>query len=53
MIGDDLQGDVIGAIDAGLQGCLVQTGKFKEPDRYELPQQALVIKSVANLLQNI
>ncbi len=32
MIGDDVEADVIGAINAGLQGCLVQTGKYQQGD---------------------
>jgi HAD superfamily hydrolase (TIGR01458 family) len=30
MVGDDIEADVGGAIDAGLQGFLVRTGKFRE-----------------------
>jgi len=29
MIGDDVEADVIDALDAGLQGILVKTGKYK------------------------
>jgi HAD superfamily hydrolase (TIGR01458 family) len=32
MIGDDVESDVLGAIHAGLQGCLVRTGKFLPGD---------------------
>ena len=32
MIGDDLWGDVRGAQEAGLQGWLVRTGKFRQDD---------------------
>jgi phospholysine phosphohistidine inorganic pyrophosphate phosphatase len=32
MIGDDILGDVRGAQQAGLQACLVRTGKFREDD---------------------
>ena len=35
MIGDDVAADVIGAIDAGLQACLVRTGKFLPQDEAE------------------
>jgi HAD superfamily hydrolase (TIGR01458 family) len=31
-IGDDLEGDVGGGMDAGLKGVLVRTGKFREAD---------------------
>jgi len=30
MVGDDIWGDIKGAQDAGLQACLVRTGKFRE-----------------------
>lgn len=32
MVGDDIVNDVLGAMDAGLTGVLVKTGKFKEED---------------------
>ena len=32
MVGDDVLGDVIGAQDAGLRGCLVKTGKYRTGD---------------------
>lgn len=32
MIGDDAASDVQGALDAGLQGCLVKTGKYRPGD---------------------
>lgn len=50
MIGDDLEGDVIGAVDAGLQACLVQTGKFKSEDSQRLPGGAYLIESVTDLI---
>jgi ribonucleotide monophosphatase NagD (HAD superfamily) len=30
MVGDDVEADVGGAIDAGLRGVLVRTGKYRE-----------------------
>lgn len=49
MIGDDLEADVGGAIDAGLAGILVQTGKFRA---HELDESrispTLVIESIAD-----
>lgn len=50
MIGDDVIGDVKGAIDAGLKACLVQTGKFKESDLGSLPNNAFLITSVSHLV---
>ena len=32
MVGDDAEADVLGAIDAGLQGALVRTGKYRPGD---------------------
>lgn len=49
MVGDDVMADVVGAIDAGLQGCLVRTGKFLEGDEMKLPARARLIDSVRDL----
>lgn len=49
MVGDDLNGDIIGAINAGMQATLVRTGKYMRSDENRLPQQASVIDSIANL----
>lgn len=50
MVGDDVISDVQGAIDAGLQACLVKTGKFQQDDLDKLPETAQVINSIADLL---
>lgn len=50
MVGDDLIGDVKGAIDAGLQACLVKTGKFQPQDTQQLPAGAELADSLASLL---
>jgi ribonucleotide monophosphatase NagD (HAD superfamily) len=47
MIGDDLEGDVIGAHEAGLQACLVRTGKFRDGDDNHLPAGTDCISSFA------
>ena len=49
MVGDDVESDVCGALNAGLNACLVQTGKFQDKDLAKLPKGATVIKSVADL----
>lgn len=49
MVGDDLKGDVEGAVDAGLQACLVRTGKFQDKDEDKLPPKAGIIDSIADL----
>lgn len=40
MIGDDVKSDVRGAVKAGLQGMLVQTGKYHAGDETRLPPGA-------------
>ncbi len=49
MVGDDVIGDVEGAVHAGLMGCLVRTGKFRPGDEDHLPQEAGVVDSLSNL----
>ncbi|WP_317930119.1 TIGR01458 family HAD-type hydrolase [Halioxenophilus sp. WMMB6] len=49
MVGDDVDSDVLGAIAAGLQGCLVQTGKYQAGDEAKLPAPARLVASVAEL----
>lgn len=49
MIGDDVRGDVEGAIHAGLQAKLVRTGKYKPADQDLLPQNADILNSVAEV----
>lgn len=39
MVGDDVYSDVKGAMDAGLQACLVKTGKYREADEFKIDQQ--------------
>jgi len=49
MVGDDVFSDIEGAVHAGLQGCLVRTGKFREGDEAHLPRDAAVVDSIASL----
>lgn len=49
MVGDDVESDVIGAIESGLQACLVQTGKYQPGDEDKLPDSALLIPSITSL----
>ncbi|MDX1564994.1 MAG: TIGR01458 family HAD-type hydrolase [Phycisphaeraceae bacterium] len=51
MVGDDAESDVVAAIEAGLQGCLVRTGKYQEADESKLPAAAAVVDSVAELME--
>ena len=51
MVGDDADADVTAALEAGLQGCLVRTGKYMEGDEARLPREGQVIDSIADLFQ--
>jgi HAD superfamily hydrolase (TIGR01458 family) len=53
MVGDDVQADVQGALDAGLHGCLVRTGKYREGDENKLTGEALVEESVVSLCERL
>lgn len=46
MIGDDVYGDVQGAVNAGLHGCLVRTGKYQAGDEHKIKQQHLCVASI-------
>ena len=46
MIGDDVESDVNGAIDAGLQACLVRTGKYQPGDEHRMHEGAIVMDDV-------
>jgi HAD superfamily hydrolase (TIGR01458 family) len=51
MIGDDLEADVGGAMEAGLAGILVKTGKFREDSlRTSTIEPTMVIESIAQLI---
>lgn len=47
MIGDDVEADVNGAIDAGLAGVLVRTGKYRPADAGRLRRGGSVMADVA------
>lgn len=49
MIGDDVFGDVEGALNAGVQAALVQTGKYRLGDEHKLSRPAPLIAGVADL----
>jgi len=46
MIGDDIYGDIEGAINAGLRGCLVRTGKYQSADENKIKQSHLTADSI-------
>ncbi|WP_269524499.1 TIGR01458 family HAD-type hydrolase [Coraliomargarita parva] len=50
MVGDDIESDVGGAMQAGLKGILVKTGKYKEEDAARSPVQPdITLDSIAGL----
>lgn len=50
MIGDDVESDVLGAQRAGLQACLVQTGKYRAGDEAKAPD-ALLARDLADAVR--
>lgn len=42
MIGDDVEADILGAQEVGLQACLVRTGKYRPGDEQRAPGAGLV-----------
>ena len=53
VIGDDIEADVKGGIDAGLKGILVKTGKFTPEDLNKGIKPDLVIENINELLKYI
>lgn len=52
MIGDDVESDVIGALNAGLHACLVKTGKYRPGDESQLAQtDGLLAADVVTAIQ--
>jgi HAD superfamily hydrolase (TIGR01458 family) len=49
MVGDDVEADVAGALACGLQGALVQTGKYRPGDLERLPAGAARIADISRL----
>lgn len=49
MIGDDIEGDVAGAQNAGIYAILVQTGKFSEQDLKKGIVPDLLVESIAKM----
>ncbi|CAB3378538.1 Hypothetical predicted protein [Cloeon dipterum] len=53
MIGDDVKDDVIGAIDAGIQGLLVKTGKYRPGDEKKLAEGVVVAENFPEAVDRI
>jgi len=49
MVGDDIHGDVAGAQNAGLQGVLVKTGKYRPEDMQQGIQPNALLNSIGDL----
>jgi phospholysine phosphohistidine inorganic pyrophosphate phosphatase len=49
MVGDDLFGDVLGAQEAGMQGLLTRTGKFRPQDLETGVMPDALLDSIADL----
>jgi HAD superfamily hydrolase (TIGR01458 family) len=53
MIGDDVFGDVEGALNAGLQACLVQTGKYLAGDEKRVEGEFLIRPSIGEIVDEV
>ncbi|WP_119462808.1 TIGR01458 family HAD-type hydrolase [Rhodospirillaceae bacterium SYSU D60014] len=53
MVGDDVEADVGGAIAAGLQGILVETGKFRVEDRARLHRHGVLVRDIGAAIDRI
>jgi HAD superfamily hydrolase (TIGR01458 family) len=54
MVGDDAEADVQGALDAGLQACLVRTGKYRPGDEDRIDtQRARIAEDLAALVVDL
>lgn len=47
MVGDDVKSDVIGAMEAGLQGILVKTGKYRSGDEDQLQGRGHCLENIS------
>jgi HAD superfamily hydrolase (TIGR01458 family) len=50
MVGDDIFGDVEGALNAGIAACLVRTGKYQAGDESRTDGEFMVVDSVADVV---
>lgn len=47
MVGDDVQADVVGGLNAGLQGILVKTGKYQADDEEQLQGRGMCVDEIS------
>ena len=53
MIGDDVYGDVEGALENGLQACLVKTGKYQAGDENLIEGDFWVYPSITEIVEHV
>jgi HAD superfamily hydrolase (TIGR01458 family) len=53
MIGDDIYGDIEGALKNGLQACLVKTGKYQEGDENLIEGDFLVYPTINEIIDHV
>jgi ribonucleotide monophosphatase NagD (HAD superfamily) len=51
MVGDDVYGDVEGALKSGLQACLVRTGKYRPGDETKISGDFHTVDSVTEAVE--
>jgi len=51
MVGDDVFGDIEGALNAGLQACLVQTGKYRPGDEGKINGDFHMVASIVEAVE--
>jgi len=51
MVGDDVLGDVEGALKAGIPACLVRTGKYREGDENSIEGDFVVVDSIVDAVK--
>jgi ribonucleotide monophosphatase NagD (HAD superfamily) len=51
MVGDDVFGDVEGALKAGIGACLVRTGKYREGDEARVAGRFSVVDSIVEAVE--
>lgn len=52
MVGDDVECDVVAAMELGLQACLIRSGKYRSGDEARAPQ-ARCEASLADLVDTL
>lgn len=53
MVGDDVFGDVEGAINAGIPACLVRTGKYRQGDEDKVAGEFAVVDSIVQAVDMV